>query len=316
MLYTPADALVSAPASRTLKLATGLRYHVLEWGADDEDRDHTIVLVHGFLDLAWTWAPVVDAGLGARFHVIAPDMRGHGDSDWIGAGGYYHFMDYLADIEDIIDQRGRERVSLVGHSMGGSVCAYYAGAFPDRIHKLALLEGTGPPESTQTAPERIGRWLTSCRRARAKRRAPRIYADVVEAAAQLSAYDPRLSQSMALWLAERGTTPVDGGDHGGGVRFKHDPLHVTMGPYPFRVDVAQQFWRRIACPVLLVEGAESTFRHPPAEQARRNDCFADVQVALLHGAGHMMQRHQPAPLGGLLARFLSDGWTTQRHAEF
>ena len=81
------------PESRSLRLSTGLDYHLLEWGRENAALDHTVVLVHGFLDLCWGWQDTVEAGLAGRFHVVAPDMRGHGDSDRVGAGGYYHFID-------------------------------------------------------------------------------------------------------------------------------------------------------------------------------------------------------------------------------
>ena len=109
---------MSLPQSRRISLSTGLRYHYLEWGGDDVTLDHTVILIHGFLDLSWTWEAVAAAGLDRKFHLIAPDLRGHGDSDRVGAGGYYHFMDYLADLADLIEQVGRNKVSLVGHSMG------------------------------------------------------------------------------------------------------------------------------------------------------------------------------------------------------
>ena len=108
------------PQSRRMSLSTGLRYHFLEWGGDDPTLDHTVVLIHGFLDLSWTWEAVAAAGLAGKYHLVAPDLRGHGDSDRVGAGGYYHFMDYLADLQDLIDQVGRKHVSLVGHSPRGS----------------------------------------------------------------------------------------------------------------------------------------------------------------------------------------------------
>lgn len=289
---------MTAPRSRHLQLDTGLRYHVLEWGADDAALDHTVVLVHGFLDLAWGWERTVRAGLAGRYHVVAPDMRGHGDSDRVGAGGYYHFFDYLADLRSLIGQTRRARLSLVGHSMGGSIASYYAGAYPDEVERLALLEGTGPPERSESAPERVRAWIDMWARARA--RGQRSYAGVAEAAARLRAMDPLLAEELALELAERGTVAAADGRR----QFKHDPVHVTLGPYPFRVDVAQAFWRAITCPVLLVEGDQSILRHAGDERARRHGSFANAREALLPGAAHMMQRHQPERLAALLADFL------------
>ena len=285
------------PSSRKLPLATGLGYHLLEWGTGD----HTVVLIHGFLDNAWGWQPMVEAALTAGLHIVAPDMRGHGDSDWVGRGGYYHFVDYLADLHELIAAVGRARVSLVGHSMGGSIAAYYAGAFPERVHKLALLEGLGPPESKEAMPARVATWLSAWKKVR--ERAPRSYADVEEAAARLAQHDPLVSLEMARFLAEKGTTPALGGR----IRFKHDPLHATPGPYGFQLAVAEQFWRRVRCPTLIVAGAQSLMRHPPAEEQRRTVCFQHARRAVVEGAGHMMQRHQPNKLGELLRGFLLDG---------
>lgn len=282
------------PQSRKLQLGTGLGCHILEWG----DGDHTVVLIHGFLDNAWGWQPVVDAALSAGLHVVAPDMRGHGDSDWVGPGGYYHFVDYLADLHELVAEVGRARVSLVGHSMGGSIAAYYAGAFPERVHRLALLEGLGPPESKEPMPARVATWLAAWKRVR--ERSPRSYAGVEEAAARLVEHDPLASAEMARFLAEKGTTAALGGR----VRFKHDPLHATPGPYGFSLAVAEQFWRRVRCPTLLVTAAESHMRHSPSEEARRIKCFTHARRAVVEGAGHMMQRHQPKKVGELVRNFL------------
>jgi pimeloyl-ACP methyl ester carboxylesterase len=286
--------------SRRIELDTGLGVHVLEWGGEDAALAHTVVLVHGFLDIAWGWAPVVDAGLVGKFHVVAADVRGHGDSDRVGAGGYYHFLDYVADLRSLVAQLGRARVSLVGHSMGGSIASYYAGTYPAEIHRLALLEGTGPPEMPGTAPERVRHWLASWRRARD--RGASTYASIDDAAARLRKNDPLLGEELARLLADKGTVATPDGRR----RFKHDPIHVTRGPYPFRVDMAMEFWRAITCPVLLVEGGASSFRHAPAEAERRHACFANRRHAVVDGAAHMMMRHRPAELGALLAAFLSE----------
>jgi pimeloyl-ACP methyl ester carboxylesterase len=286
-----------APRSRRVELATGLGVHLLEWGAEDPAREHTVVLLHGFLDLAWAWTPVV-AHLGERYHLVAPDFRGHGDSDRIGAGGYYHFLDYLADLEDLLPRVARGRVSLVGHSMGGSVAGYFAGAFPERLHKVALLEGMGPPEGDGDVAARVAGWVASWKRARA--RAPRGYASLADAAARLRAVDPRLDEPQSRFLAEHGTRLADDGT----VVFKHDPLHVTTGPWPFRVDTAVTFWRRITCPVLLVEGADTEYRYSPEETVRRESALHAFTKVVLQGAGHMMHRHQPAALAAALVDFL------------
>ena len=91
----------TAPRSRRLALATGLTYHVLDWpAAAAAERAAPFVLVHGFTDLAHAWDDVA-ARLVDHGRVVAPDLRGHGDSDWIGAGGYYHFIHLSAEVYSI-----------------------------------------------------------------------------------------------------------------------------------------------------------------------------------------------------------------------
>ena len=160
------------PRSRYLALPTGLTYHVLEWPHPTSET--TVVLVHGFLDFAWGWRWVAQE-LARSFHVVAPDLRGHGDTDWIGAGGYYYFFDYLADLDALLPRLCRGNLILVGHSMGGSVASYWAGVRagdPRRPQPaaLALLEGLGPPEIAEEGahamPARVGRWIDQWQRAR------------------------------------------------------------------------------------------------------------------------------------------------------
>jgi pimeloyl-ACP methyl ester carboxylesterase len=284
------------PTSRRLELATGLGYHLLEW--DQVESDHTVVLVHGFLDLAWGWAATVREGLARRYHVIAPDMRGHGDSDRVGAGGYYYFFDYVADLTSVIEQLGRDRVSLVGHSMGGSITSYYAGAYPESVHRLALLEGLGPPESDTPPPERVKHWIAAWKRARARK--GQGYASIGEAAGRLRKHDPLLSEALALELAERGTRA--GAD--GRLHFKHDPLHLTMGPYPYSLAMASSFWKSITCPVLLVAASQSRLRHAGDEYEQRASNFSDARSVVIDDAAHMMQRHKPRELAEILIDFL------------
>jgi pimeloyl-ACP methyl ester carboxylesterase len=251
------------------------------------------VLVHGFLDLAFGWHEVA-ASLADKAHVVAIDLRGHGDSDWVGAGGYYHFLDYVADLDDVIARVARSKVIVVGHSMGGGVVAYWAGTRPQRPAAIALLEGLGPPDQSETElGGRTAQWIDAWRGARAKVKA---MASVDEAAARLRKHDPLLGVELSQRLAAAGTRPV-----AGGLVWKHDPLHLTMGPYPFRRDHAAKYWRQITCPVVVVDGAQSFMNLPDAERAARRADLANCRHVTLEGAGHMMQRHQPEALAHVLA---------------
>jgi len=285
---------MNAPDSKHLPLDTGLTYHALEWPADS---DHSVFLVHGFLDAACSWEMCSNEGLAGHFHLVAPDMRGHGDSDRIGQGGYYHFLDYVADLASLIEKLGRDRVSLVGHSMGGTIAGYYAGAFSDRVHKLVLLEGVGPPVDNTPAPARLQRWVHEWKKGR--KREPRVYESTSAAAERLMKHDPLLESSVALSLAKRMTR-----ESGTGVAFKHDPLHLSRGPYPFRTDYAESMWRAIRCPVLAIEGTESRFTSSGAEDRYR--AFTQLERRQLSGAGHMMHRHQPAALAEHIVEFLGN----------
>ena len=135
----------------------GLRLAYRVWGAE---RSPTVVLLHGFLDTGASFAPVAQE-LSKRWRVVVPDHRGHGHSGHVGLGGYYHFPDYMMDLDGLIRQLGIEQVGLVGHSMGASVACYFTGAFPERVWALGLLDGIGPPGSLLHggAPERVARWI-------------------------------------------------------------------------------------------------------------------------------------------------------------
>ncbi|MEK7783216.1 MAG: alpha/beta hydrolase, partial [Candidatus Binatota bacterium] len=139
----------------------GLKIHYLEWG---EPGGEPLILVHGFLDHARSWEPFV-ASLQRRSRrplwIIAPDCRGHGDSGWVGAGGYYHFSDYLFDLDSLIHALGASSLSLMGHSMGGTISFLYSGTFPKRIMKLILAEGIGPlGMAFSDAPKRMEKWIS------------------------------------------------------------------------------------------------------------------------------------------------------------
>jgi pimeloyl-ACP methyl ester carboxylesterase len=183
--------------------AAGLSIHYLEWG---EPAGEPLVLVHGFLDHAHSWRPFVASLQGKRKHplwIVAPDCRGHGDSGWIGDGGYYHFPDYIFDIHCLVQSLGASRFKLIGHSMGGSISFLYTGTSPERVASLVLIEGVGPPGlDFSDAPHRMKKWISEVQER--GRKHFRQYSSMEAGARQLHQTNPRLSSEFALELARTG----------------------------------------------------------------------------------------------------------------
>ena len=279
------------PTSKKIILDTGIEQHVLLWNESQDDKPW-LALVHGFLDSAWSWEHVAPL-LTSSFKVIAPDLRGHGDSSNIGLGGYYHFVDYIADLKSLLNKVTHAPVCMVGHSLGGVIASFYAGIYPKEIQSLVLLEGLGPSESSVPLPDRIVKWLDTWNTQ--SKRPNKTYASVSEAAKRLQKTDPLLSEDVAKRLAGKLTKPSN--EH---VVFKHDPLHMTRAPYPFLVDTAAQFWQRIEAPTLLVDGEKSRFKKEAHDTERRTSYFPNKSSKTVQNAGHWMQLHQPKAVADLI----------------
>ena len=291
---------MTAPRSRTIE-ARGLPIHFLEWGEPGKPDCEPLVLVHGFLDQAYSWGPFV-AELTKRVQqplwIVAPDCRGHGDSGWVGAGGYYHFPDYVLDLDCVIRSIGTQRFKLIGHSMGGTISFLYAGAFPQRITHLVLIEGVGPAGMNfAEAPERMEQWINETQHR--GRHHFREYTSVAAGASQLQQTNPRLRPDLALDLARAGMKQNAKGKW----VWKFDPLHRTSSPQPFYVAQALEFFRRIACPVLIVDGKESRQTQRTDKQLRY-EAIANRQHAIVANAGHMVHQDNPQALAELIIPFL------------
>ncbi|MGE5060340.1 MAG: alpha/beta fold hydrolase [Betaproteobacteria bacterium] len=278
--------------------AQGLRIHCLEWGHFDGE---PLILVHGYLDLADSWRAFVAALETGQpnFRVIAPDCRGHGDSGWIGAGGYYHFPDYVFDLDCVVRAHSLDSFTLIGHSMGGTISLLYAGTFPERVKKLVLIEGIGPVGMTfSEAPLKMEKWITELHER--GRRHFREYTSLAAGASQLRQTNPRLSENTALEIARAAMKQNDRGKW----VWKFDPLHRTTAPQPFYTAQALEFLRRIQCPVLLIDGEQSRQTRRTDKQ-ERYEAIANHQRVTINGAGHMVHQDNPDQLADVVRDFIS-----------
>ena len=137
-----------------------LRLHYVDWGNEGAP---PLVLVHGGRDHCRNgdW---VAARLRDRYHVIAPDLRGHGDSEW-AVGSSYALSEYVYDLAQLIHQTGVAPVPIIGHSLGGMIALRYAGVYPDNVSRLVAIEGLGGTRemhakaAAKPPNERLGKWI-------------------------------------------------------------------------------------------------------------------------------------------------------------
>jgi pimeloyl-ACP methyl ester carboxylesterase len=117
--------------------AGGLRIAYRTWGPAGAP---PVVLLHALGELSSDWTPVASA-LAPSWHVHAPDLRGHGASDWPGS---YTIEQLTTDLAAFLDALGLDQVTLGGHSAGGPPAYLYAARYPGRVARL-LLEDPAPP---------------------------------------------------------------------------------------------------------------------------------------------------------------------------
>ena len=126
------------PTSRVF-FSQRLRLHYVDWGNPEAP---PLLLVHGGRDHCRNWDWVAQA-LRQDWHVIAPDLRGHGDSEW-PSDGNYNMAGFVYDLAQLIHQQRLSPVTIVAHSLGGNIAIRYAGVFAEHVRKLVAIEGLGP----------------------------------------------------------------------------------------------------------------------------------------------------------------------------
>ncbi len=282
----------------------GLRYHVRHWGRTGAPK---LFLLHGWMDVAASFQFLVDA-LERDWHVIAPDWRGFGETDWPtrypGSGSYW-FPDYVADLEALLDHYQPDgQVDLVGHSMGANIACLYAGIRPQRVRCVVDLEGFGMTLTRPAqAPGRYARWLDELRAGPELR----TYDSVEAVAARLQKTNPRLPDDRAAFLAAHWARRNDAGRW----EILGDAAHKLVNPMLYRLDEIMAIWAQVSAPVLHVEARDSeTLRHIAHKQSiedfkQRFSAFPDFREAIVDDAGHMLHHDQPQVVARLIEAFVA-----------
>jgi pimeloyl-ACP methyl ester carboxylesterase len=265
----------------------GLELAGLAWGEPDAP---PLLLLHGWLDNAASFAMLAPL-LASRFQVIALDLPGHGHSQHLPEGTIYQHVDYVRAVLAAADALALPRFHLLGHSLGAGVATMVAIAAPERVRRLALIEGLGPLGDDGS------RTLERFREAMASKaggnRPLRVFPSVDDAAAA-RALVGGLDAALARPIVERGLRAVDGG-----YSWRSDPR--LSRPTAIRLAETQvmALLLGLAAPTsLLLARPHPPYLEPEALQVRI-DCVADIRVTRMEG-GHHLHIEKPAEVAAWL----------------
>jgi pimeloyl-ACP methyl ester carboxylesterase len=270
---------ISQPQDKFV-IANGLKLHYLDWGNPDAP---PMLLLHGLCGNAHYWDFFAQS-MKNDYHVLAPDQRGHGDSDW---AENYGPRDYVLDLERLVDSLKLSEFVLIGHSMGGINAIIYATYHPDQVSTLVIVD-IGP-EIAVTGTERMEKEHA---------REPDSFSSAEEAVNYMKQLAPRYSevfvQHQVRYALKR--------DAEGKLIFKYDKiLHSTELRSP------QWLWeylKEIICPTLVVHGQESDILL--AEVAQRvADTLPFGLLVDVDSAGHGIPGDNPEAFEVAVRNFLS-----------
>ena len=287
---------IVGPASR-FYVSQRLRMHYLDWGNEAKP---PLILIHGGRDHAHTWDWVARQ-LCDEYHIVAPDLRGHGDSSW-AIGGMYALSDFVLDIVQLLDAIGEFPVKIVSHSLGAMISLHYTGLYPERVEKLVAIEGLGPSpqmlEKRMKTPvdQRLRTWIDDMKNLAGRQ--PRRYPSIDAAADRMLEANSFLSPDQAHHLTIHGVARNEDGTYS----WKFDNYVRASAPYRLAEEEVQELWSRITCPTLLVRGTES-WASDPVEDGRI-EAFRNARLRNFEGAGHWVHHDQLEAFVGEVRQFL------------
>lgn len=268
-------------------MVNGLKLHYLYWKGADSGT--IILLLHGFMGHARVWDDLALA-LASRYHVLALDQRGHGDSDW-SEGACYSIEQHFADLCVFIDSLQIDKLILLGHSMGGRNALFYTACRPEKVDRLILVDTRlGNSQEATLALENQMKTLPI--------RTKKIRA-VDDALHRLYPY---LSKGACNHIAKHGYRR----NHAGWLVPKYDwrmsrqlkAKGDTTSDLDFR-----QMMNNLACPTLYIKGKESPFVSEKEFHGLRRAKNA-VSFQVIPQSSHMPAQENPGFFKKAVLEFL------------
>lgn len=249
-----------------------LRLKGLMWGRRS---DEPVIALHGWLDNSASFFQL--APLLKGYHVIAPDLVGHGLSDHRPRGVPYYVWDNVTDLLALLDHLSIKRFHLLGHSMGAGIASMLAAIAPDRVISTTLLDGLGPvtTPSSQSPQQML---LSLKQRARIAQRAPRHYAHFEEAVTVRSKSHYPVSLSAARALVSRALSKT-----AQGWCWHTDPYLFAPSVLRLTEEQVAEFLSLVECPVLLCIAEQGIAAEPIYRLAKR---VKQLELVKLPGGHH------------------------------
>ncbi|MSQ06998.1 MAG: alpha/beta hydrolase [Dehalococcoidia bacterium] len=272
-----------------------LRMRYLDWGGDGPP----VMALHGLASSA-NWYDLVAPYLRARFRVIAPDQRGHGQTTQATSG--YHWQSLSQDVVGLMGHLGFSQAGVLGHSWGGYVATHLAGRFPERVNRLVMIDG---------GFNDWGRIPGATWEAYKARLAPR----------NVSGTRPQFlarirGQLDCCWNAEveRIVQTMVYEDQEGQIHDILQPDHHSQVMHAMWHEPPSSIFPRIACPTLIVPAGPVAERAGTEMAQRRREMVGIASQAIqrcrvcwvpetIHDIGY----HKPAVLAKVVAEFLTEG---------
>lgn len=236
----------------------GLRIHYLDWGSEGKP---PLIMLHGIGRVAHSFDHIAPR-FQSTYHVIAMDLRGHGDSQWSPEGAYL-VEDYVKDLEAFVNRLDLHGVILLGNSTGGRVVQVYAGMHPERVARL-VVEDVGPQRTNEIASGF----------ARRVEQEDKGWSSEDELVASLMRNGGRVSEELQRNYAHFGSKRRQDGR----IVWKRDP-NLVKGFVP------TDLWRfvsKIQCPTLYILGGASSIV-PPETQKQLRETLPDCKIIIMPG---------------------------------